>query len=194
MSTDPVQRFDHKDRQERFLALLLPVRNRLVHFARAMTRHREEADDLVGDTILAALERFDQIRGHEAFLSYLFTIAVRIHRRRRWRGRLFGSYNEEQAATIPDRGSSPDRAADVAMLHKALAKLPERQREALVLFEISDLTLEEIRVVQGGSLSGGKARIVRAISTASRRWSRGCSTRCRRMSRYSAARSTSNSR
>jgi RNA polymerase sigma-70 factor, ECF subfamily len=162
MPTDPAQHLDHKERQERFLSLLLPVRNRLVHFARAVTRNRDEANDLVSDTILAALERFEHIRGPEAFLSYLFTIAVRIHRRKRWRGRLFGSYNEEQAASIPDRGTSPDRSADVAMLHRALARLPERQREALVLFEISDLSLEEIRVIQGGSLSGVKSRIVRA--------------------------------
>jgi RNA polymerase sigma-70 factor (ECF subfamily) len=162
MPTDPVQASEHKQRQELFLSLLLPVRGRLAHFARAMTRNHDEANDLVSDTILAALERFEHIRGHEAFLSYLFTIAVRIHRRRRWRARLFGSYSEEQAAAIPDGGVMPDRAADVAMLHRALARLPERQREALVLFEISDLSLEEIRAVQGGSLSGVKSRIVRA--------------------------------
>lgn len=161
MPTDPVQCSDQKERQERFLELLLPLRNRLVHFARAMTRNREEANDLVSDTILAALERFDAVRGKEAFLSYLFTIAVRIHRRRQWRGRLFGSYNEEEASAIADEGAAPDRSADVAMLHHALDKLPERQREAVVLFEISDLSLEEIRVIQGGSLSGVKSRIVR---------------------------------
>jgi DNA-directed RNA polymerase specialized sigma24 family protein len=62
---------------------------------------------------------------------------------------------------IPDEGTTPERAADVAMLNRALARLPERQREAVVLFEISDLSLEEIRVIQGGSLSGVKSRIVR---------------------------------
>jgi len=161
MMTDPTRPSEHKERQERFLGLLLPVRNRLVHFARGMTRNREEANDLVSDTILAALEGFDSVRGPEAFLSYLFTIAVRIHRRRRWRGRLFGTYNEALAVSVPDDGTAPDGAADVAMLHRALAQLPERQREALVLFEISDLPLEEIRRIQGGSLSGVKSRIVR---------------------------------
>jgi RNA polymerase sigma-70 factor (ECF subfamily) len=159
--TESRDRTERKERQERFLELLLPIRNRLAHFARAMTRNREEADDLVSDTILAALERFDQVRGPEAFLSYLFTIAVRIHKRRRWRARLFGAYNEERAAAIAYDGTSPDATADVAMLRQALARLPERQREAVVLFEISDLSLEEIRQIQGGSLSGVKSRVVR---------------------------------
>ncbi len=122
---------------------------------------REEAHDLVGDTILAALERFDHIRGPEAFLSYLFTIALRLHKRRRWRRRLFGAYDEVKALNIRDDGASPDRSADVEMLHRALAELPERQREAVVLFEITGLSLEEIRVVQGGSLSGVKSRVSR---------------------------------
>ncbi len=149
------------ERQERFLALLLPVRNRLTHFARAMTRNHEEANDLASDTILAALERFDDLKSPGAFLSYLLTIAVRLHKRRRWRQRLFGSYDDEYAENIPSGGTSPEAAADVAMLHAALAQLPERQRETVVLFEISDLSLEEIRQIQGGSLSGVKSRLVR---------------------------------
>lgn len=156
---------EQPDRQnetrERFLRLLLPVRDRLMQFARAMTRNREEADDLVSDTILAALERFDDLRSPAAFLGYLFTIAVRIHKRRRWRERLFGSYDEEYAESIPSNATAPDISADVAMLYKALDQLPERQRETVVLFELSDLSLEEIRAIQGGSLSGVKSRLVR---------------------------------
>ena len=122
---------------------------------------REEANDLVGDTILAAFERFDHIRGEEAFLSYLFTIALRIHKRRRWRRKLFGAYDEERAAGIRDEGSSPESSADVVLLHRALARLPERQREAVVLFELTGLSLEEVREIQGGSLSGVKSRVAR---------------------------------
>jgi RNA polymerase sigma-70 factor (ECF subfamily) len=151
-----------EDRRERFLELLLPLRHRLTQFARAMVGgDRDEADDLVGDTILAAFERFDQIRGHEAFLSYLFTIALRIHKRRRWRRKLFGAYDEERAASIRDNGSSPESSADVVLLHRALSRLPERQREAVVLFEITGLSLEEVREIQGGSLSGVKSRVSR---------------------------------
>jgi RNA polymerase sigma-70 factor (ECF subfamily) len=161
-SSNHQQQSVSEDRRERFLGLLLPLRHQLAQFARAMVGgDRDEADDLVGDTILAAFERFDHIRGHEAFLSYLFTIALRIHKRRRWRQRLFGAYDEERAARIRDDGSSPESSADIVLLHRALSRLPERQREAVVLFEITGLSLEEIREIQGGSLSGVKSRVSR---------------------------------
>lgn len=143
------------------MALLDPVRHRLAHFARAMAGDDEDAQDLISDTVLAAFERFETVRDHEAFLAYLFTIAARIHKRKRWRARLFGRYDHENASAMRDRGTPPDISADVCALYEALAQLPERQREAVALFEISGLTLEEIRSIQGGSLSAVKMRLVR---------------------------------
>jgi RNA polymerase sigma-70 factor, ECF subfamily len=147
--------------QEEFLRLLLPLRDRLAHYARAVSRTREEADDLVSDAILAALEGFERLRNREVFASYLFRIASRLQKRRRWRRKLFGEYDEERAHAIGSNGPSPESAAEVVMLHRALAALPDAQREAVVLFEISDLSLEEIREIQGGSLSAVKSRISR---------------------------------
>lgn len=161
LSNNYPDRESEKRGQDQFLALLLPVRNRLMHFALAMTHNHDEANDLVSDTILAALERFDGLKSQTAFLSYLFTIAVRLHKRRRWRQRIFGRYDEHYAESLPSDGISPEASADAVMLYQALAKLPERQREAVVLFEISDLSLEDIREIQGGSLSGVKSRLVR---------------------------------
>jgi RNA polymerase sigma-70 factor (ECF subfamily) len=47
------------------------------------------------------------------------------------------------------------------VLYSALNKLKEKYREAIVLFEISGFTLDEIRDVQGGTLSGVKSRLKR---------------------------------
>jgi RNA polymerase sigma-70 factor (ECF subfamily) len=148
-------------RKERFMALLGPVRHRLAHFARAMTRNHDDAQDLISDTVLAAFERFEQVKDQKAFLAYLFTIAARIHKRRSWRARLFDRYDPEKAASVHDRGTSPDVSADIRALYDAMARLPARQREAVALFEISGLSLEEIRNVQGGSISAVKMRLVR---------------------------------
>lgn len=148
------------ERKERFLELLLPLRNRLGHFTRALTNDREEANDLAGDTILAALERFDPRHEPETFRGYLFTIAYRLHRRRRFRARLFRAF-DDSTTEIPGNCSAPDMAYDLHALHLALRRLSLPQREAVVLFEISGLSLEEIRVIQGGSLSGVKSRLAR---------------------------------
>ena len=71
------------DRQQRFMALLRPLQPNLERFAYAMARDREEARDIAGETILIAWERFDSVKHPEAFLSFLFTVATRIHRKRR---------------------------------------------------------------------------------------------------------------
>lgn len=149
------------DKRERFMRLYAPLRPRLARFAAAMTNDREEARDLVAETTLVAYERFDELRNTQAFLSWLFTIASRLYRKRSVRGGRFGIYDEEQARQIPDNGSAPDTSADVALLYTALGRLPEEQREAVILFEIADLPLKEIAAVQGTTLSGVKSRVTR---------------------------------
>jgi RNA polymerase sigma-70 factor (ECF subfamily) len=159
---DSVAATANKARQDRFMQLLLPVQKRLEAFCFAMTRNDEEACDLVGETILRAYEHFEQIRDSEAFLSYLFTIASRLHKRKRWRGRIFGSYDAESAEAMPYGGTAPDVSADVEKLYTALAQLPDQQREAIVLYEITGLSVAEIQEIQGGSLSSIKMRLSRA--------------------------------
>lgn len=165
---------------ERFMALLKPHHDRLARFARAMTRSREEAEDLMGDTLLAALEHFEQLRHEEAFVSWLFSIASRLQQRRRIKSRIFDSltlrfglrFDDEHAQEVlqsgaepepPERGGmSPETFVDVNLLYNALERLPAKQREALVMFEISGLSLAEIQHIQGDSLSAVKMRLVRA--------------------------------
>lgn len=149
------------DRREQFMRLYAPLRPRLARFAAAMTNDREEARDLVAETTLVAYERFEELRNTQAFLSWLFTIASRLYRKREVRGGRFGYYDEEQARRIPDSGTSPEVSADVALLHAALSQLPEEQREAVILFEIADLPLKEISAIQGTTLSGVKSRVTR---------------------------------
>lgn len=115
----------------------------------------------MSDVILAAWERFDGLRDDKAFLSFLFTIARRTYHRRRRRERLFGSYDEEAANNVADNNSPVWIGADVRTLYKALGELPDAQREAVVLFEITGLSLKEIAEVQNASLSAVKSRITR---------------------------------
>jgi RNA polymerase sigma-70 factor (ECF subfamily) len=150
-----------KEKQDKFLCLLEPVRRRLSLFARAMARNDDDARDLMSETILLAYENFEKLRDHQAFASYLFSIASRLHKRRRWRARIFGEYDEDAAANTPAQTQSPEARVDIAALYEALSRLPQKQHEAIVLFEISGFSLEEIREIQGGSVSGVKSRLRR---------------------------------
>ncbi len=150
-----------KSQQERFLDLLEPRLEDLSRFCLAMTHDPEAGKDLMSDVILAAWERFDSLRDKEAFLSFLFTIARRTYHRRKRREKLFGDYDEQKARNIKDQNSPVWIGADVRALYEALAQLPEPQREAVVLFEISGLSLKEIAEVQKVSLSAVKSRVTR---------------------------------
>jgi len=149
------------DRSERFLRLYEPHRDALWRFARSLVRTDHEAEDVVSETVLQALEGLHRLRDEQAFVSFLFTIASRFVKRQRWRRRIFGEYDEDEATNRPHSGAQPDVQADVELLRQALQRLPAKAREAIVMFEINGFSLEEIRQVQGGSLSGVKSRLVR---------------------------------
>jgi len=155
---------NEKAKQEEFLALYSPVNDRLARFARAMTRCPDEARDLVGETVLQAYENFDTLRDKAAFLSFIFTIARRIYLRKKWRERFFGRYDDAAAEQIPDGNCCHETRADVRLLYAALDKLPHKQKEAVILFEISGFSLWEIQEMQGGTLSGVKSRLKRGRS------------------------------
>lgn len=148
------------DKQQKFLALLQPVYDGLYRFIYALTRNRDKADDLMSETILQAYERFETVRDTQAFFSFVLTIAKRIHKRREWRARLF-TFDDDTIEQAYGNTSSPETATDTELMLEALDKLPAKQREALILFEISGFSIEEICAVQGGSISGVKSRLAR---------------------------------
>lgn len=145
----------------RFLALLEPVRTGLGQFARSLTRDRESARDLAAEAIRIAYEQFDTLRDEGKFKSWLFTTTSHLAQRANWRERNRVAYDELKAQSIPSNGTSPDIGPDIEALYDALAKLPEEMREAVVLFEISGLSLAEVCDVQRASLSAVKSRISR---------------------------------
>lgn len=154
------------EHQQAFLHTFEPLRVRLWKFVRAMVfkydrNDHEVARDVMSETILVCLEQFDILRDKQAMLSFSFTIASRIYKAQFVRSKFWGLYEEEIAGQIPSQESLPDVRADVRLLYEAIDTLPLKIKEAVILFEISDLTLEEIRVIQGGTLSGVKSRVTR---------------------------------
>src|SRR5260221_31193 len=106
-----------------------------------------DAEDLVSATVLAAYERFDADEENDRFLNYLVKIASRMHKRRKFRERRRVHYDEKFALTRADSDPSPENAAEIRLVMDALHTLPEKMRETVVLFDVSDFALEEIRAV-----------------------------------------------
>lgn len=146
---------------------LTPILPNLERFARALVRRRanavettEAARDLVAETIAQGFESFDTVRRPEALLSFCFTIATRLYGREQEKSRRFTTFD-----AVSHEGESnndePSNDTDVSLLYAALDTLPEKQREAVIMFEILGFSMKEIHEVQGGTLIAVKVRISR---------------------------------
>jgi RNA polymerase sigma factor (sigma-70 family) len=160
--------------QEEFLTAFEPIREPLWRFIRAMVfkydnASAEIANDIMSETILQSLESFNTIRDAKAMLSFCFTIASRTYKSQFVRRKFWIGYEEALAIQIPDQAPLPDTQMDIRLLYEVLHTLPPPVKEAIILFELSGLSLQEIRVIQGGTLSGVKARIYRGKKVLSRR-------------------------
>jgi RNA polymerase sigma-70 factor (ECF subfamily) len=155
-----------REKQERFECLLTPIWNQLARYCHAVAGEHEAARDLMSETLLLAFQHFHQLRNEATFKSYLFRIASRVHHNWREKAARQTPLTDELAmhlekTSLRDDGEAALRSLEVGELYEALKRLPEKQREAIVLFEISGLSLKEVGEVQGGTLSGVKTRIVR---------------------------------
>jgi DNA-directed RNA polymerase specialized sigma24 family protein len=67
---------------------------------------------------------------------------------------------------MPDVYGRAEANEDKDILYAALAKLSAKERSCILLFEIGNFSIEEIRIIQGEkSLSAIKSRLSRAFKT-----------------------------
>ena len=119
-----------------------------------------EHRDLMNETLLKAYQKFDTLKSKEAFLSFLFSISVRIlanaHRKKKEEVKL-----DKLAFEVGDKSANVEKDMEVYLLYKALSMLPEERRECLILFEISGFSIREIAEIQKTTESNVKQRLRR---------------------------------
>jgi RNA polymerase sigma factor (sigma-70 family) len=126
-----------------------------------LTGRREEAQDILQDTMLKLFDRLQDFRGDAPFWGWLRQIAVNeslmLLRRR---GRFLAEEADE--AALPDEGLMlPPRAAEAAVLGEALAKLPDVTRSVIWLYHAEGYTHEEIAAATGKTKSFSKSQLAR---------------------------------
>lgn len=150
-----------KSKQKQFLQIYEPVHDRFERFCRARVYGDMDYKDLINETLLLAFQKFDELRDNKAFLSFLFSIAVRILANNKRKKKESSDLFENGSQHYTDVNAQTDADAEVFMLHKALAHLNEDQRESIILFEISGMTIKEIAEIQETSESNIKQRLRR---------------------------------
>lgn len=121
-------------------------------------QHREDAEDVVQDSFIRALERIDQLERGRPFRPWLLRIVVNraLNFRRGRTLRLTDPIPETAAATGAAPDLSAERADLRAHLSRALAALPEKQRTIVQLADLENLTSAEIGEIM--ELSDGTVR------------------------------------
>lgn len=127
-----------------------------------LTGRREEAQDVLQETMIKLLDRIAAFRGDSPFWGWLRQIAVNealMLMRRRGKFVVEGEFDE--AALSDGEQLLPPRAADAAILARALADLPGATRSVLWLYHAEGYTHEEIAAAMGKSLSFSKSQLAR---------------------------------
>lgn len=147
-------------KQKKFLSLYEPVHDRFERFCRARVFGQMEYQDLMNDTLVIAFQKFQQLKSEQAFLSFLFGISVRILSNHRKKKREV-DYLDDPKFLHFCSDNRTDSDAEVYLLHKALSKLPEAQKESIILFEITGFSIKEIAALHHVSEATVRQRLVR---------------------------------
>jgi RNA polymerase sigma-70 factor (ECF subfamily) len=129
-----------------------------------MVRDPEMAADMTQDAFVKAYKAYNHLEKPENARAWLYQIAHRVAldelRRRKivrflpWTGESRGSSPSAEHLAMELRLSGP--------LERALARIPERQRAALLLAELHDLTGLELAAALGVSHVAARALLTRA--------------------------------
>ena len=151
--------------QQKFLELFEPNKMKLWRFCLSISRSRDNAKDLLQDTIEAAFKQFDDVKSEQAFLSYLFTIASRINYKQINRLKKLAEIDDSILEALIDGDALPDTQTDIRILYESLDKMKYEQREAIILSEIMGLQHLEAAKIQGITLETFRQRLYRAKNT-----------------------------
>jgi RNA polymerase sigma-70 factor (ECF subfamily) len=121
---------------------------------RRLTGEGPHVDDLLQETFLVAFKKRNDFQGRAAARTWLYAIAAYLcqrHNRGARRFSFFRSRYAKEPAEVPVRRPDQEleREQTVALVYGVLERLPFKQREAFVLYELEGFEGEEIAGMVG---------------------------------------------
>lgn len=151
--------------RELYGVLVRRYQDGLYRHALGMVQDPDTAADLTQDTFVRAYTSLRRCRDRSKFGGWVFQILRNRcldHLKERRRRDLRLDERLELRATEGDPESNLERRVLRDALDRALARLPEAQREAFLLKHVQDLTYEEMAEVADASVSALRMRVLRA--------------------------------
>ena len=132
---------------------------RLIRYAAALTRDADEALDLAEDTVLEALASEHEQSSDTDLRVWLLSL-LHDHRRNPFR-----RDNPLADLSPPENDAAP---LSLSELDRALGRLPEEQRAAVLLVGLEDMSKAETATVLRVSIGAVRVRLARARENLSR--------------------------
>jgi len=163
--------FQKNNTEDAFNILVQRYKNPLTNFVFRFLGDYEACNDVVQETMIKVYRYKDTYSSVAKFSTWIYTIAGNLARteyRRQRRQNIFSinDYGEEhQTYDLPDESYRPDIITDSGIkdeiIQKALMKVKETYREAVILRDIQGLSYEEISEILGVNEGTVKSRINR---------------------------------
>jgi RNA polymerase sigma-70 factor (ECF subfamily) len=167
-----IQQGDHKS----FQILVETYQRMVVNTCLGIVHNQSDAEDLAQDVFLEIFRSAENFRGDAKLSTWLYRIAtnrslnlIRNNKRKRFfqsieetftGGRNHTSEISENRADQPDQNITDQQRSD--LLHRAIDRLPEKQRIAFTLNKYEELPYQQIAEIMEISLASVESLIHRA--------------------------------
>jgi RNA polymerase sigma-70 factor, ECF subfamily len=162
-------------RREAFGWLHVELQPGVERFARRLVGMSGNVEDVVQKSFTSLWSNIDRIRSPESVLPYLFRIVRNLCFDELRRQRRFdhlsmndddAGWDDEAALSSDFENDLPDEAAHWSEMcrkvQQAINRLPERQRQAIILYAEEDLTYEQVAESMNVDIGTVKSRIFHA--------------------------------
>jgi RNA polymerase sigma-70 factor, ECF subfamily len=159
-----------------FSELVDAHKNKIYALVHRLVGNKENAEDIIQETFLKAIDNIGQFRGESSFGTWIYAIALNLSRA------YFAKQKQADLLPIedylPQGGDTHNRDTNLyewqdphqiletkelrETVNKALDKLPYKYREAFLLRYYNELSVKEIAELTGQSEASAKSRILRA--------------------------------
>ena len=163
--------FQKNNTEDAFNILVQRYKNPLTNFVFRFLGDYESCNDVVQETMIKVYRYKDSYSSVAKFSTWVYTIAGNLARTeyRRQRRRNIFSINDygddHKTYDLPDESNRPDVITDSRIkdeiIQKALLKVKETYREAVILRDIQGMSYEEISEIIGVNEGTVKSRINR---------------------------------
>jgi len=160
-----------------FDAFVARFGGRIYAFGLKFCGEREDAKDVLQDTLIQAYKSLRELEHADAMTSWLYRVAANACLMKRRKGKfapereisleeLLPGPGKEARVQIPDPAATPHddavRAETKARVRKAIGDLPPAYRIVLVMRDMEQLSTQEVAAALGLEISAVKMRLHRA--------------------------------